>query len=341
MFAPQSTEMSTCRATNRFRHQGGERRSSIIGKLGLALGVSWIVVLLAFAHGRLAYGFEFNGNLWEPGKQILQGQSPYDPGKPKAALSEGENCCLQALYPAPTHVLFAPLSWLPFDAAMLVFTALAVASLVGGLWLLGTRSSAAFGLVLLLPPVWAGLKLGNIMPFLILGCALCWRWRDRPFLGGVAVAATAVLKVFLWPLWLWLLFTRRYRAALVAAIAAVMMLAAGWAVFGFQNLLDYPQLLMNIAKLEGHRSMSLVRVGGEWLAVSAFVALLVIGRRSFPVMVVASLVLLPVVWLQTLQILLVPAALLFNQPNTLGRLRRLLRTDDGLPAVPGFHSAEY
>ena len=217
-----------------------------------------------------------------------------DPEYPQRALSEGLECCLQALYPAPTHVLFAPLSWLPFEAAMLVFTALAVASLFGGLWLLGMRSAAAFGLVLLLPPVFQAIKLGSLMPFLVLGCALCWRWRDRPFLAGVAVAATAVLKVFLWPLWLWLLFTRRYRAAVISAVAAAAMLAAGWAVFGFEHLRDYPRLLMNLSELEEDEGYSLVRVGGEWLAVAAFVALLLVGRRSFPVVVVAALVLTPV-----------------------------------------------
>jgi len=314
------------RSRLRVAHQA-ESRSPIIGKLGLFLGVAWTVALLALAHGHRAYGFELRGNLWTPGKQIIHGNSPYDPGYPKAALLDGRDCCLQALYPAPTHVLFAPLSWLPFDAAMLVFTALAAASLVGGLWLLGTRSSAAFGLILLMPPVWAGLKLGSIMPFLVLGCALCWRWKDRPYLGGVAVAATAVMKIFLWPLWLWLLFTRRYRAAIVAALAAVVMVAAGWAVFGFENALDYPQLLMNAAELEQDRSISLTALGGHWLAVATFVGLLILGRRSFPTVIVASLALLPVVWPQTLEILLVPLALAFNHPETLGRFSGLLRPD--------------
>jgi Glycosyltransferase family 87 len=318
-----------------------ERRSPIIGKLGLFLGVAWTVALLALAHGHRAYGFELRGNLWTPGKQIIHGNSPYDPGYPKAALLDGRDCCLQALYPAPTHVLFAPLSWLPFDAAMLVFTALAAASLIGGLWLLGTRSSAAFGLILLMPPVWAGLKLGSIMPFLVLGCALCWRWKDRPNLGGVVVAATAVMKIFLWPLWLWLVFTRRYRAAIVAALAAVVILAAGWAVFGFEDVLDYPQLLMNVAKLEQNRSISLTALGGHWLAVTTFLVLLVLGRRSFSVVTVASLALLPVVWPQTLEILLVPLALALNHPETLGRFRGGLRPGGLSGSRPNPQPAEH
>ena len=230
----------------------------------------------------------------------------------------------------------------PFDAAVVLFTLLATACLIVALWLLGMRSSAAFGTVLLLPPVWTGTQVGSIMPFLVLGCALSWRWRDRPYLGGIAVAATAVMKIFLWPLWLWLLFTRRYRAAIISAFAAVVMLAAGWAVFGFQNLRDYPQLLMNVSKLEQGQSISLVRFGGEWLAVAVFLALLVVGRRSFSVMILASLALLPIVWVHSLQVLLVPAVLALNDPEeTLGRLRRLRRMGRDAPALPNMLPAEH
>jgi hypothetical protein len=149
------------------------------------------------------------------------------------------------------------------------------------------------------------------------------------------------MKIFLWPLWLWLVFTRRYRAAVISAVAAVVLLTAGWAVIGFQNLLDYPQLLMNVSKLEEGHSISLVRFGGEWLAVAVFLALLVVGRRSFSVMILASLALLPIVWVHSLQVLLVPAVLaLINPEETLGRLRRLRHTSSRAPAVPNIRPAE-
>jgi len=94
----------------------------MIGKIGLTLGIAFNVAILALSHGHMSYGYEVRGNLWEPGKQILQGKSPYDPATPKRALAEGtSDCCIQALYPAPTHVFFAPLSWLPFDAAVVLF----------------------------------------------------------------------------------------------------------------------------------------------------------------------------------------------------------------------------
>ncbi|MEN3336355.1 MAG: hypothetical protein V7647_31 [Acidobacteriota bacterium] len=296
----------------------------MIGKFGLAFGIAMNAAVLALVD-KHTYGFELRGNLWQPGKQILHGNSPYDPEYPKRALAEGLHCCVQALYPAPTHVVFAPLAWLPFQVAMILFTIVAAAGLVGGLWLLGMRSAAAFGLVLMFPPVWSGFAAGGVMPFLVLGCALCWRWRDRAVVGGIAVAATAVLKVFLWPLRLWLILTRRYRAAAVSAVTAVILLAAGWAVFGFENLRDYPQLLTNAAKLEQDHGLSLVRIGGEWLALAVFACLLVLGRRSFPVMVIAALALTPIVWLQTLEILLVPIVLAFAQREAYADVRRLPR----------------
>lgn len=313
----------------------------MIGKIGLTIAIAFNVALLALSHGHMSYGYELRGNLWEPGKQILHGNSPYDVETPKRALAEGRtDCCIQALYPAPTHVFFAPLSLLPFEVAMAIFTLVSAACLIGALWLLGTRSSAAYGLVLLLPPVWTGTQVASIMPFLVLGCALSWRWRDRPYLGGVAVAVTAVMKIFLWPLWLWLLFTRRYRQAIVAAVSAVVLLVAGWAVFGFQNLLDYPQLLSNVTKLEEGHSIGLVRFGGEWLALAVFLGLVAVGRRSFSAMIVASLALMPIVWVHTLQVLLVPAALAFNEPETLGRLRRLVPRRAAAVGVPTVQPAE-
>jgi hypothetical protein len=72
-----------------------------------------------------------------------------------------------------------------------------------------------------------------------------------------------------------------------------------------------------------------------------FVALVAVGRRSFSVMIIASLVLLPIVWVHTLQVLLVPAALAFNQPETLGRLRRLRRTGNVSGAFPDVRPAEH
>jgi hypothetical protein len=308
----------------------------MIGKIGLTIGLAFNVAILVLSHPYSSYGYELRGNLWKPGKQILHGRSPYDLETPRRALAEGKDCCIQALYPAPTHVFFAPFSLLPFEAAMVIYTLLSAAALLAGFWLLGMRSSAAFGLLLLLPPVWTGTQVASVMPFLVLGCALCWRWRDRPYLGGTTVAATAVLKIFLWPLWLWLLFTRRYRAAITSAVAAVVMLAAGWAVFGFQNLLDYPQLLSNVAKLEQGQSISLARFTGEWFAVAVFLGLVVVGRRSFSAMILASLVLLPIVWVHTFQVLLVPAALAIYEPQTLARLRRLWprrEASSGLPTV--------
>jgi len=72
-----------------------------------------------------------------------------------------------------------------------------------------------------------------------------------------------------------------------------------------------------------------------------FVALLVVGRRSFSVMILSSHVLLPIVWVHTLQVLFVPAALAFNEPEeTLGRLRRLRRTGSRAAALPNIRPAE-
>jgi hypothetical protein len=60
------------------------------------------------------------------------------------------------------------------------------------------------------------------------------------------------------------------------------------------------------------------------------------------VMILASLALLPIVWVHSLQVLLVPALLALNHPEeTLGRLRRLRRMGRDAPALPNMLPAEH
>ena len=98
-----------------------------------------------------------------------------------------------------------------------LFLVLALGSVLLALDLLGVRDWRCYGLALLTAPVVDTVSLGAISSMLLLGVALAWRYRDRPFVAGAVTAVTAVAKVFVWPLFVWLLATRRFRAALVAA----------------------------------------------------------------------------------------------------------------------------
>jgi hypothetical protein len=141
----------------------------------------------------------------------------------------------------------------------------------------------------------------------------------------VATAFTAVLKLFLWPLAVWLLVTRRWRATVICAATAVVLLLGGWAVIDFAGLRDYPTLVHVLEKIEGPVSYSTVALlgltGGAETAVTVAISLAAVGaiwlaargsggdRRALAVAVIASLVAAPLVWLHYLLLLYVPIAL--------------------------------
>ena len=62
-------------------------------------------------------------------------------------------------------------------------------------------------------PVCAGWLTGNESLVMALALAGVWRWRDRPGVAGFLTAAAISLKPILWPLAVWLLVTRRWRAS--------------------------------------------------------------------------------------------------------------------------------
>ena len=81
---------------------------------------------------------------------------------------------------------------------------------------------------------------------------------------AAAVAALVVVKLFPWPLAVWLMVTKRWRLAAVAAALAVAVTAAVWAAIGFDGLTAYPGMLRDLAFIEADASVSLsARSPGE------------------------------------------------------------------------------
>jgi hypothetical protein len=142
-----------------------------------------------------------------------------------------------------------------------------------------------------------------------------------------------VLKLFLWPLVLWLALTRRMRAAAVGAAIALALALVSWAAIGFADLLDYPRLLRELVDLEAEssysafavlRALGLPELAAQVLVVALGLALLTLAwraasttraseverdRRSLTLILAAALVLTPILWLHYLGLLVVPIAL--------------------------------
>ena len=141
----------------------------------------------------------------------------------------------------------------------------------------------------------------------------------------MATAVTALLKLFLWPLGVWLLVTRRWRAAIICAGTGLLLLVGGWAVIDFAGLRSYPTILHVLQQVEIPVSYSLVGLfglsGRTATAVTVVLSLAAIvaiwsaargaggDRRAFAVAVVASLATTPLLWMHYLLLLFVPIAL--------------------------------
>lgn len=251
---------------------------------------------------------------------VVHGRSPYV--TPSAAAFAHFD---KFVYPPVAALLFAPFAALPSGPARVLMAVAGLIAVLGALRLLQVEDWRCYGVALLSAPAINTFALGAITSFLLLGAALAWRYRDNAIVAALATAFTAVLKLFLWPLVVWLLATRRWRAAAVCAGAALVLLLGGWAVIDFAGLGSYPTVVHLLEQVEAPLSYSAVALlglsGTAQTAVTVVLSVAAVAgivfaarsadgdRRAFAVAVVASLVTTPLLWLHYLLLLFVPIAL--------------------------------
>jgi hypothetical protein len=251
---------------------------------------------------------------------VLHGRSPYVGPNPAAFVHFD-----RFVYPPVAALLFSPFAALPGGAARVLMFLAGLVAVLAALRVLGVEDWRCYGVAVFSAPAINSLALGALTSFLLLGAALAWRYRDNTAVAGVATAFTAVLKLFLWPLAVWLLATRRWRAFLLCAGASIILLLGGWAVIGFAGLRSYPTLLHVLQQVEAPVSFSVVALfhlgGAAATAVTVALSLAAVAaialaarsaegdRRAFAVAIVASLVATPLLWLHYLLLLFVPIAL--------------------------------
>jgi len=259
------------------------------------------------------------------GRAYLHGHSPYPPAV-VAVLAKQHSF----VYPPPVAALFAPLALLPTHVGTVGFGALLVASVCGTLVLLGVRDPRVYAVALLWLPVLAGIRFGSISPLIALAAAAMWRFRDRRYTAALLLAATLVAKLFVWPLAIWLLLTRRWRTAAIGAGIALVVTVAAWAPIGIGEIRHYPHLLSVLSQAEQAESFSVVAFGlaaglsahsahvVAALAAASLVALALAVRLRgrgdtdytvFALMIGAALAASPIVWNHYFALLLVPVAI--------------------------------
>jgi hypothetical protein len=278
------------------------------------------LVSLSAYEGLLAWDVRF---AYLPAAEaVLDGESPY-PALDDPILDE------QKGYVYPPQLLFAllPLTPLPADVVG-VLVAVGMLALLGlTLRVLGIRDVRCYAAAALWVPVISGVLLANVSIPLAFALAVVWRYRDAVRPPAVALGLAVSAKFLLWPIFVWMLATRRLRATAWAVVIGVGVTFAAWAAIGFDGLTGYPDLLRRLSELQSENSYSIVGMAatlgvgdavGQALTLAVGAGLLagcvVFARRgdevrSFTCAVAATLALSPIVWLHYLVLLLVPLAI--------------------------------
>lgn len=278
------------------------------------------------------WGFDFR-QFWQGANDVVNGVSPY----PTAEMLDGarEKFDPEHIqedfrfpYPAGAAVALAPLGALSFEVAAAIWGLVLIGSILGALWIVGIRDWRVFAVVITSHPVITSVRLGTFTPVLLLLAAVVWRWRDRPWIAGGALAGALSLKLFLWPLAVWLLATRRFAAAAIAAGLAAVMTLGAWVAIGFEGMTLYPELLRKLREVVETTGLSLVALGDQTgmpiglarglpllVGVPLLVAVVMVARRddgdrrAFSLAIIAAIAITPIVWLHYFTLLVLPLAL--------------------------------
>jgi hypothetical protein len=169
------------------------------------------------------------------------------------------------------------------------------------------------------------LILGNASVIVAFLAALAWRYRNRRWLGPLAVASAVSIKSWLWPLLVWLLILR-VRAGLRSAVILGVAVLVSWAVIGFHGILHYPRLLHDEGRSFVHGGTLFVsalvqldvpvRLAAATGVAGALILLAIAAYRrsdeveSFSLALLAALVATPVGWPHYLILMGIPIAIL-------------------------------
>jgi hypothetical protein len=315
--------MRSAEADGGWTDAGRIRSRPGIGTTALVfIGVTAMLGLvgLSMAEGLLAWDVRF---AYLPAAEaVLDGVTPY-PALDDPILDD------QKGYVYPPQLLFAllPLTPLPVPLAAALVAAGMIALLLATLRVLGIRDIRCYAAALLWVPAISGVLLSNISIPLAFALAVLWRYRDAVWPPAISLGLSVSAKLLLWPMFVWMLATRRLRAAGLSVALGLAVTLAAWAVIGFAGFAEYPDLLRRLSDIQSERSYSFVGIAdniglggavGQVFGVVVGVALLVLcvvyarradDARSFTCAVAATLALSPIVWLHYLVALLVPLAI--------------------------------
>lgn len=297
----------------------GVARVAVVGVFG-ALPVLLVASLLIL--GGHAFAYDFHTAFRPAGQAILHGSTPYvEPGSMHVQRNDA------FVYPALAGLLMTPLAAIGPGLGDWLAVGLNLGAILLTLRVLQVRDLRVYGAVMLSPAVTAAWHLGNVALPIALGFALVWRSRDRAVVAGALTAVLISVKLYVWPLGIWLLATRRYAASAYTVAIGLALNLVAWGVLGFDELGRYSALMRAVTRQEDHIGYSTVAMfthlgigRGDAYGLTALLVALVgaagvsAGRRgldgpALALAVATCLVASPILWLPYFSLLVVPLAI--------------------------------
>lgn len=267
--------------------------------------------------------FDFRFAYSAAGHRVLTGHSPY-------LWTPAQFRDSQAfVYPALSALLFAPLSLIPQNVGVVLFTLVCVGLVPATLWLLHVRDWRVYGISFLWMPVYSGWMTANESLFLMLGLACLCRWREHPIASGLLTALMISLKPLMWPLALWMLATRRWRGSAYMLVCGLALNLVAWGVVGFDQISAYVRAARTDAADSWRTGFGVPAILGHFglgrsagIAVMLVLSVLLVAAvvysgyvrgdelQALTLTVALALVSSPLLWGHYVVLLLVPLALL-------------------------------
>ena len=218
----------------------------------LSLALTNLVKLVRSTHPPSLYIKDFNVE-YVMARAVLNGESPYKPLHELARYADGYTAeYLRHPSPHPPPVIFVGLPFTPLDlgrAALLwlliELACIAVSSVLMVKAVAGRVNVFAVIFLFFLWIAWHPFERemfwGQLMiPTLALTCAAWVALRSqRDMLGGALLGVALALKLFGWPIVLFLLLTRRWRAVFGAALSFMFLNLAAALLIGFNEVVGY------------------------------------------------------------------------------------------------------
>jgi alpha-1,2-mannosyltransferase len=303
--------------------RGTARRLRYYDRLLVPLAATCVALMVwSVLHGN-GVAFDFHYAYWLAGHRVMAGGNPWVWSRTQ--FGDG----VAFVYPAVSAVMFAPLSVIPRGAASVLFMLVCVALAPMTLRLLNVRDPRVYAVTMLWLPVYAGWQTANETLFLTFGLACLWRWRDRPLVAGFLVGAMLSLKPLMWPLALWLLVTRRWRASAWTVAVALALNLVAWSIVGFGQIASYLhaagsdtseswRIGFGVPALFGHLSLpqtagivTMVVLSAALAVAAARAGLLLQNElRALVLTVALAMVSSPLLWSHYVAMLIVPLAVL-------------------------------